>query len=85
MIKRGGSLKSVDPFNLSAVSMDGPFHDNVISPRVDIIACTKIFRCARTSIPNIEIINKKYLIKTKNSKIIIFMRGGILSFSTNKG
>ena len=30
-----------------------------------------------------EIINKKYLIKTKNS--IIFMRGGILFFSTNKG
>ena len=25
-----------------------------------------------------EIMNKKYLIKTKNSKIIIFMRGGIL-------
>ena len=35
----------------------------------------QIFRCARTSIPNMEIINKKYLIKTKNSKIIIFMRG----------
>jgi len=31
-----------------------------------------------------EIINKKYLIKTKNSKIIFFVRGGILSFSTNK-
>ena len=28
--------------------------------------------------------SKKYLIKTKNSKIIVFMRGGILSFSTNK-
>ena len=32
-----------------------------------------------------EIINKKYLIKTENSKMIIFMRGSILSFSTNKG
>ena len=32
-----------------------------------------------------EIMNKKYLIKTKNSKMIIFMRGGILSFSTNQG
>ena len=32
-----------------------------------------------------EIKNKKYLIKTNNSKIIIFMRRGILSFSTNKG
>ena len=31
-----------------------------------------------------EIINKTYLIKTKNKKIIIFMRGGILSFSTKK-
>ena len=50
-----------------------------------VLACTKFFRCARTSIPNMEIINKKYLIKNKNSKIIIFMRGGILSFSTNKG
>ena len=49
------------------------------------IACTKFFRCAWTSIPNMEIINKKYLIKTKNSKIIIFIGGSILSFSTNKG
>ena len=49
------------------------------------LAFSKFFRCARTSIPNMEIINKKYLMKTKNSKIIIFMRGGILSFSTNKG
>ena len=32
-----------------------------------------------------EIINKKHLIKTKHSKIIIFMRGGILNFSNNKG
>ena len=31
-----------------------------------------------------EITNKKYLIKAKNSKMIIYMRGGILSFSTNK-
>ena len=36
-------------------------------------------------VPNMEIINKKYLNKTKNSKTIIFMRGGILNFSTNKG
>ena len=42
----------------------------------------QIFRCARSSIPNLE---KKNLIKPKNSKLIIFMRGGILSFSTNKG
>ena len=32
-----------------------------------------------------EIINSKYLIKTKNSKMNIFVRGGILSVSTNKG
>ena len=49
------------------------------------LACTKFFRCAWTSIPNMEIINKKYLIKTKNSKMIIFIGGSILSFSTNKG
>ena len=30
-------------------------------------------------------IKKKYLIKTRNSKTIIYMRRGILSFSTNKG
>ena len=35
--------------------------------------------------PNMEIINKKYLIKTENSKMIIFIGGSILSFSTNKG
>ena len=33
------------------------------------------------SLYQIFFINKKYLIKTKYSKIIIFMRGGILSFS----
>ena len=49
------------------------------------LACTNFVRCARSSIPNMEIINKKYLIKTKNSKMIIFMSGDILSFSTNKG
>ena len=38
----------------------------------------------RSSIPNMEIINKRYLIKTKYSKMIIFMRGGILRLS-NKG
>ena len=32
-----------------------------------------------------EKINKKYYIKTKNSKAIIYMRGGILGFSTKKG
>ena len=32
-----------------------------------------------------ENIDKKYSIKTKNSQKIIFMHGGILSFSTNKG
>ena len=47
-------------------------------------ACTNIFRCAKSSIPNMEIINKKYLIKTKNSKMIIFMRGGILSAKNEK-
>ena len=30
------------------------------------------------------VIDKKYLIKTKISKMIIFMRGGILSFITNR-
>ena len=48
------------------------------------LACTKFCRCARTSIPKMEIINKKYLIMKNKFKIIIFMRGGILSFSTNK-
>ena len=59
--------------------------DHILEKHICTLACTKFFRCARTSIPNMEIMNKKYLIKTKNSKIIIFMRGGILSFSTDKG
>ena len=52
---------------------------------MDNLACTKFFRFAKSSIPNMELINKKYLIEATNSKIIIFMRGGILSFSPNKG
>ena len=48
-------------------------------------ACTKFVRCAKSSIPNMEILNKTYMFKPKNSKMIIFMRGGILIFSTNKG
>ena len=32
------------------------------------VACTKILRKARSSIPQLEIKNKKYLIKTKNKK-----------------
>ena len=61
------------------------FNDGLCSRGVYcVLACTKFFRCDWTSIPNMEIINKKYLIKTKNSKIIIYMRVGILSFSANK-
>ena len=56
-----------------------------LNSRTCALACTKFFRYASSSIPNMDIINKKYLIKTNNSKMIIFMRGGILSFSTNKG
>ena len=38
--------------------------------KVDIeeFSLNQIFRCAKSSIPNMEIIYKKYLIKTKNSK-----------------
>ena len=50
-----------------------------------IIACIKCYQCARSSIPNMEKINKRYYIKTKNSKTIIYMRGGILSFSSKEG
>ena len=39
------------------------------------VACAKFFRLATSSIPNMEKINEKYSIKTKNSKTI-------LSFST---
>ena len=35
------------------------------------LACTKVFQCARVSIP-MEIMSKKYLIKTINSKIFFF-------------
>ena len=42
------------------------------------LACTKFFRCARSSIPNTENINKKYSIKTTNSKPIIYMRGVLI-------
>ena len=49
------------------------------------LACTKFFRCAWTSIPNMEKKIKNILLQTKNSKVIIFIGGDILSFSTNKG
>ena len=43
------------------------------------------FLCAMSSIPNMEKMNLKYLIMTKDLRTIIFMRGGFLSFSTDKG
>ena len=44
----------------------------------------QIFRCARSSIPNMEKVNENIQVRQKNSKTIIYMRGGMLSFCTNK-
>ena len=50
------------------------------------LACTKFFRCAPGQVSlYIEKINKKYLTSEKKSKQLIYIHGGILIFSTNKG
>ena len=66
----------------------GPFTLQICHSLQNLLHCAavcfslyQIFSMCQVSVPYMEMINKKYLIKPKNSKMIIFMRGGILSFS----